>query len=246
MNNSRATVGFALGNLLLAVSIIGIGVTSIASRAYLAGLEVSGINDSAMLFSIASGALLVLLGSCLLVPASRRPAAIILTFYLLIWLIASDLPDIVKSHFTDGWTVGGETLAIAGVTMLSGREAWRRYGSWFFGVSLFIFGAMHYAYHSAVAGMVPTWIPRPLFWAYLTGTAMILGGVSVLSGLLARLAGILLAVMFFSWVVLIYVASLLSDVHSADTWANLFITLAMSAGGCLVFANADRRTLRSD
>jgi uncharacterized membrane protein YphA (DoxX/SURF4 family) len=66
-------------------------------------------------------------------------------------------------------------------------------------------GVVHYLYPDAVANFIPKWIPAHLFWAYFTGVAFWAAGLAILSGVLARLASRLLAMMLSSWVPILHI-----------------------------------------
>ena len=81
-----------------------------------------------------------------------------------------------------------------------------------FGVCLLVFGAAHFVYLNLTAPLVPKWLPPTQeFWAYATGIAHIAAGVAILTGVQARLAAILLTVMFALFSVLVHVPMVLAD-----------------------------------
>ena len=55
---------------------------------------------------------------------------------------------------------------------------------------MIIFGAQHFMYAAFIATLIPAWIPFHLFWVYFTGTGFIIAGLSIASGVLARLAAL--------------------------------------------------------
>jgi uncharacterized membrane protein len=98
-----------------------------------------------------------------------------------------------------------------------------------------LFGVVHFLYPDAVAGFIPAWIPARLFWAYFTACAFIAGGLAVLSGVAIRLATVLVAAMFTSWVVVLHVPRLAAALGDPHEWATVFVALAF-AGGAWIFA----------
>ena len=66
-----------------------------------------------------------------------------------------------------------------------------------FGIGAIFFGGAHFVYMNLTAPLVPTWLPpNQLFWGYATGVFHIAGGLAIIMNIRARLAAILLAVMY--------------------------------------------------
>src|SRR6202012_4521095 len=77
------------------------------------------------------------------------------------------------------------------------RSAIARIARLGFGHCLLVFGVSHFVYAKFTASMVPAWLPpSQLAWAYATGAAQIAAGLAMLTGIQARLASILLTVMY--------------------------------------------------
>ncbi len=88
-----------------------------------------------------------------------------------------------------------------------------------FGVCCIIFGISHFLYAKMTAGMTPHWLPPgPIFWTYLTGVGHILAGVALITGLQARLAAILLTLMFAIFSALVHIPALIHEPTSAMNW----------------------------
>lgn len=90
-------------------------------------------------------------------------------------------------------------------------------------------GVQHFIYAPFVATLVPAWIsPSQLFWTYLGGTALILGGAGIVIPLTTYVAAMLTGVMIFLWVPLRHIVGALADLHNANETTALFEALAMS------------------
>jgi uncharacterized membrane protein YphA (DoxX/SURF4 family) len=101
---------------------------------------------------------------------------------------------------------------------LAGRVT--RLGQITFGLCAIIFGGAHFAYLGFTAPLVPKWLPGgQMFWAYATGVAHIVGGLAIITGVRARLAAILLTVMYASFTPLVHLPLLLADHSSHENWA---------------------------
>jgi hypothetical protein len=66
-----------------------------------------------------------------------------------------------------------------------------------------------------------------LFWALLTGTALIASGISIAFRWLDQWAGFLLGVMFLLWVVILHAPRVAADLHNPDEWSSALIAFAM-------------------
>jgi uncharacterized membrane protein YphA (DoxX/SURF4 family) len=111
------------------------------------------------------------------------------------------------------------------------------FGRLLFGLSMIVFGAQHFMYASFLATLVMAWLPAHLFWIYLTGTAMVAAGLAITTAIQARLAGILLGVMFLLWVLLLHAPRVFAAIHNQDESTSLFVALAFS-GSSFIFAAA--------
>jgi uncharacterized membrane protein YphA (DoxX/SURF4 family) len=89
-----------------------------------------------------------------------------------------------------------------------------------FGICAVLFGAAHFAYMEMTAPLVPKWLPPGQeFWGYATGVAHIAAGLAIVSGVRARLAAILLTVMYASFTPLVHVPLFLANPHNPGNWA---------------------------
>jgi uncharacterized membrane protein YphA (DoxX/SURF4 family) len=75
---------------------------------------------------------------------------------------------------------------------------------------------------------VPKWLPPTQeFWAYATGLGHIAGGVAILTGVQARLAAILLTLMYACFTPLVHLPMLLADPSSHFNWSENALNLAL-------------------
>jgi len=118
-----------------------------------------------------------------------------------------------------------------------------RLGQIAFGVCALLFGGAHFFYLNLTVPLVPKWLPpNQVFWAYATGIAHIAAGVAILTGVQARLAAILLAIMFASFTPLVHLPMLLVDPSSRTNWSENALNLALIGAAWVV---ADSLTARS-
>jgi len=166
-------------------------------------------------------------------------AAALTAYYALIVVILMN-GRVVLAHYAEYLTYEGlaEQLAItagglivyAASAKLDAALAARltRLGQVAFGVCALIFGGAHFVYMNLTAPLVPKWLPpTPEFWAYATGVGHIAAGVAILTGVQARLAAILLTVMFASFTPLVHVPMLLAHPSSHWIWSENAVNLAL-------------------
>ena len=166
-------------------------------------------------------------------------AAALATYYALIVVILMN-GRVVLAHPTEFGAYSGaaEQLAIAAGGLIVFAANARidatlatqltRAGQLAFGVCAVLFGGAHFAYLNLTAPLVPHWLPpSQTFWAYATGIAHITAGVAILTGVQARLAAILLTVMYACFTPLVHVPLLLADPSSHTNWAENALNLAL-------------------
>jgi hypothetical protein len=134
----------------------------------------------------------------------------------------------------------GGLIVYAGCARIDSALAARltRLGQVAFGLCALLFGGAHFVYLNFTAPLVPKWLPpSQLFWAHATGIAHIAAGVAILTGVRARLAAILLTVMYASFTPLVHIPAILANPSSFTTWTENAINLAL-AGAAWVVADS--------
>ena len=110
-----------------------------------------------------------------------------------------------------------------------------RLGQRLFGVCALLFGGAHFFYMNLTVPLVPTWLPPSQeFWAYATGLGHIAAGVAIVTGVQARLAAILLTVMFASFTPLVHLPMLLADPASRMNWSENALNIALTGAAWVV------------
>ncbi len=102
-----------------------------------------------------------------------------------------------------------------------------------YAVPMAIFGIFHFTSAQDMSGMVPSFLPAPTIWVYITGLALILAAVAILIQKKARLACLLLALMLIVFVLTVHVPGLSENMQSS--MPNLLKDTAL-AGGALCLA----------
>ena len=142
-------------------------------------------------------------------------------------------------------TAGGLIVYASSAKIDAARAArLTRVGQIAFGLCLLVFGTAHFVYMSLTAPLVPKWLPPSQeFWAYATGIAHIAAGVAILTGVQARLAAILLTIMFASFSVLVHIPMALAT-PSNWVWNENAVNIAL-IGAAWVVADSLARSGRA-
>jgi uncharacterized membrane protein YphA (DoxX/SURF4 family) len=173
-------------------------------------------------------------------------AAALTAYYALIVVILME-GRVVLAHPAEFGAYSGaaEQLAIAagGLIIFAASakvdaalaERLARLGQMAFGVCALLFGGAHFFYMNLTVPLVPKWLPPTQeFWAYATGVGHIAAGVAILTGVQARLAAILLTVMFACFTPLVHVPMLLAVPYSRANWSENALNLALIGAAWVV------------
>ena len=146
-------------------------------------------------------------------------------------------PVLAKPAVWGGW----QGVAESTVMLLGGLLAWTqspgadraaavaRIARWVFGACLLVFGTSHFVYAKFTASLVPAWLPpSQMFWVYATGVAQIAAAVAMLTGVRARLAAVLLTVMYVAFGVLVHLPSVIAVPWSLDNWTENAINFILT------------------
>jgi uncharacterized membrane protein YphA (DoxX/SURF4 family) len=106
-----------------------------------------------------------------------------------------------------------------------------------FGVACVIFGLSHFAYAQFTASMIPTWLPRRLELAYLTGAIHALTGLALLIGRWRRWAAGIEAAMMTSFVFLVHAPRVFAHPTDRTELTLLFVAITLSSAAWSVAAS---------
>lgn len=106
-----------------------------------------------------------------------------------------------------------------------------------YSLPILVFGMMHLMMGGKMAGMVPAFIPDGVLWVYVTGVALVVAGISIMIGKMAKMAGLGLAMLLLIFVMTIHIPMVMSgnDAMMQMGMSNMLKDLAL-AGGALVLA----------
>ena len=198
------------GRIALAAGTMGMGVLGLVY----AGLDAHwqrGLDAwTTAPLAYANGAILITASAALLAPRTAKHGGYALAAFLALWAILN-APRVIAGEEA-AWLAPAEILAVAlGAWIASGAEKGLRIVRILFGLCLIAFGAAHFLYLDFTASMIPAFIPFHLFFAAFTGAGHIAAGLSLVSGILARLGSTLLALMFSSFALLLHIPRVLAD-----------------------------------
>jgi uncharacterized membrane protein len=242
MNTVQGVVS-KLGPAVFGLAMVAFGVQSLLYGDGVTGLAfVPGWLPSAMIWAYLTGILLVVAGLGLLAKQQTSPAAVTLAIVLTAWVVLLQAPRLIGSPYNGGWwTTTCETLALCGAAwVLTGIPGLSSLGRLAFGACLFVFCALHFVYRDYVASVIPAWIPGHYAWTYATAIAFAAAGVSILSGVRARLAATLLGVMYGTWVVILHLPRAVAAGNSRPEWTSLCIALAMCGASWIIATHVRR------
>jgi uncharacterized membrane protein YphA (DoxX/SURF4 family) len=194
-----------------------------------------------------SGIILVIGGAALLSPKGERGGAWLLTIFLGLWTVTLNVPAALAGYKHIGaWnspaeiafmTMGG--LALVSSTAGALRKTLSRIARIVAGLSACVFGFAHFNYIDFTASMVPTWIPpNGVFWAWATGAGHLAAGLSLVSGIRARLAATLLAGMMASFVVLLHLPRVVAAPDQHVEWIMLGVSSMLAGAAWLLRKHA--------
>lgn len=110
-------------------------------------------------------------------------------------------------------------------------------GPVFEAVALAIFAAEHFLAARDLMGIVPRWLPGPLFWTYFVGAALLAAAVSFIAWRYVRWSAFLLALLFLIIVATVDLPNLPQHIHERLFWT-LTVREMSFAGGAMVLAGS--------
>lgn len=211
------------GRIIYAGAVIGLGAVCLVYVDFVNSLEpVPASTPGYQGFAILTGVVLLACGLAMMANIKTQSAALVLAGLFALWILLLHIPSafldpvLLRSPW---WIRTFESLALAGAALIlaglaASRASWVRAGRMAFGISLPVFGVLHFIYPENVAALIETARPSypwPLFWAYLTGAGHIAAGVAIAVGALPRLAAMLAGLMYASWALTLHLTRVLDN-----------------------------------
>ncbi len=208
------------GRGLFALAILGFGILCLAFVDSVHQLQpfvefVPVATPLTRVLSLLTGLFLVCCGLGIAAGMKTRWLATALAACFSLWIVSLHIPSVfvnprlLRSAFWvrtfETLALSGGALTLAGLTSQAARDRWMRTGRLLYGVSLPVFGALHFVYAPNVASLVPDWYPWPLFWAYLTASGNVAAGVALVTGRFARSAALLAGFMYGTYMLTLHI-----------------------------------------
>lgn len=124
------------------------------------------------------------------------------------------------------------------------REKLISLGSILFCICMIGYGFFHFLYTASVAKLIPNWMPFPVFWTYLTAVALIAGGFAIVFQIKLKLAGILMGILIFIFLIVVHIPLAIADPLSNDAFqlVRIFGALAFIGTAFLIaYASAQKK-----
>jgi uncharacterized membrane protein YphA (DoxX/SURF4 family) len=230
----------AFGWRVYGLGVMALGLVCLAWGSFDSGQPVPKDFPARTALAYAAGAFMFVAGAAVEWRRTAAWGAAALSAYYALIVVTLMNGRVLLRNFTEFGAYSGaaEELAIAagGLIVYAARAKidtdlaarLTRLGQLTFGVCAVLFGGAHFFYMNLTIPYVPKWLPPTQeFWAYATGLCHIAGGVAILTGVQARLAAILLTLMYASFTPLVHLPMLLADSSSHFNWSENALNLAL-------------------
>jgi uncharacterized membrane protein YphA (DoxX/SURF4 family) len=230
----------ALGWRVFGLGMMAVALVNLALGSFDPSQPVPKTFPDRTILAYVSAAFMLAAGAAIEWPRTVAWAAGALTVYYTVIVVVLMNGHVMLAHYAEYGAYSGaaEVLAIAAGALLIYAATARidaalaahltRVGQMTFGVCAALFGGAHFFYMDLTAPLVPKWLPpSPVFWGYATGVAQIAAGVAILTGVQARLAAILLTVMYACFTLLVHGPMLLTDPSNHYVWTENALNLAL-------------------
>ena len=228
------------GRYVFSAGLIFMGCLGLFWNDFVTGQSVPATVPHRALLGVLAGLFTIAAGAALTLRRTTPAGAIaVIAYFMVLVMGVMDGAELIAQWKVYGeYESAAEQFAIAAAALilfaetapidavLAGRL--KRTGQVVFGICALVFGGAHFVYMNLTAPLVPRWLPpSQVFWGYATGVAHIAAGLAILTGFRARLAAILLTVMYASFQPLVHIPMLLADTGSHFEWCENAINLAL-------------------
>ncbi len=203
------------------------------------------------------GTALIAAALSIVVQKYSRLAATLLGIMFLLFVALMHIHNIVASHGARlFWTIAVREIAFSGGAFAVAGAQMKRTASdgapwlvtlarFFVGIPAIVFGVEQFLHPTIAPGVpldkiTPAWVPGQLFWAYLTGAALIICGACIAVNMKARLAATLLGIAVLLTVIFIYLPIMIADLSNIGDGLNFVADTLAFSGAALILADAIR------
>ncbi len=191
----------------------------------------------------------------ILLEIHARLAATLLGCMFLLFVVLMHIPNIVAAHGARlFWIIALRDLSFSGgafavaatqqkTTPSDGAAGMVAVCRFFVGIPAIVFGVEHFLHPMSAPGIpmeatTPAWIHGRLFWAYLTGAALIACGASIVVNKKMLLAATCLGIVILLLGVFVYFPMIAANPSDIDSGLNNFVDVLALSGTTLVLADA--------
>jgi len=244
----------AVGWRFYGLGIIALGMVCLAWGNFDLGQPVPKTFPGRTVLAYTVAAFMVFAGAAVEWRRTAAWGAAALSIYYVFIVVILMYGRLVLAHYAEfgAYSSAAEQLAIAaggmiiyaGSAKIDASMAARltQLGQRVFGVCALLFGGAHFFYMNLTIPLVPKWLPPTQeFWAYATGVGHVAAGIAILTGVRARLAAILLTLMYASFTPLVHVPMLLADPSRYMNWTENALNLALTGVAWVVADSLARR-----
>ena len=222
------------------LGLMALGLACLVFADFDPGQSVPSDFPARVALSYVSGAFLVAAAAAIQWRRTAAWGAAALTAYYLFFVVLVMNGRLLPAHFSEfgiyentsmqlAIAAGGLIIFAAAANIGSAPAArLTRAAQLAIGVCSLVWGSAHFIYMNLTAPMVPKWLPPSQeFWGYLTGIAFLAAGVTILTGVQARLATVLLTCMIASFGLLANGPALLADHSTHFNWSESALNLTL-------------------
>jgi uncharacterized membrane protein len=222
------------GRVFYGLGIVGIGILHFfftGFRPIIMPVPAESVENISILIYLI--ALYILMSGILIgIGKNVRNVCLILGVVFFVFLIAGHLPQRLQNHpeIRGYWIDAIKLLALSGGAFIMASafsesapnpffkklNSIAPIGRYFFAFMLCIFGYGHLVNAQSVSGLVPGYIPWPLFWTYLSGIALVGSGVAIFINFKVKWIGLLLGITLFLWLILLHLYYAIRFPHFRD------------------------------
>ena len=246
----------SIGARFYGLAAVALGLTGLLYGSFAAmGLPVAPHFPAYQILAWAAAGWLILAGLAANLPKLAAVGSLALAAFFFLALLTLHGPDaFTRATIWVTWEVIAEkmVMALGGIlafTLAPGIGAARaarivRLVRPLFGTCLLVFGTSEFVYSEFTASLVPAWLPpSQLFWTWVTGAAQIAAGLAILSGVQARLAAILLTIMYLVFGLIVHLPRIIAEPSLAGAWSENGVNLVL-AGAAWALVDALGKTRR--
>ena len=235
------------GRLVYGLGMMALALIALAFGDFDSGQPVPKALPDRIALAYAADAFMLIAGAAVVWRRTAAWGALALTLYFALVVVGVLYGRLLPAHYAEFGTysgAAGQLAVAAGGLIVYAANAkidatyaarLTRFGQLVFGFCAVLFGWAHFFYMNLTAPLVPAWLPPSQeFWGYATGVAHIAAGVAIFTGVQARLAAILLTIMYASFTPLVHVPMLLAGSASHFIWSENAINIVLTGVAWIV------------